>query len=116
MDEYIKRKDAFDILQSRLDSISQMSYLDMDWHELDIMRNAIENAIDDVGEVPSVDVQPVKHGEWIFQGRRDEDGRNIYHCSGCNFEVGVFPCNFISWRTHEKYCPGCGARMDGDSE
>lgn len=59
MDEYIKRKDAFDILQSRLDNISQMSYLDMDWHELDIMRNAIENAIDDIGEVPPSDVQPV---------------------------------------------------------
>lgn len=59
MDEYIKRKDVFEILQSRLDSISQMSYLNMDWHELDIMRNAIENAIDDVREVPSSDVQPV---------------------------------------------------------
>lgn len=63
MDEYIKRKDAFDILQSRLDSISQMSYLNMDWHELDIMRDAIQNAIDDVGEVPAADIQPVK--QWI---------------------------------------------------
>jgi hypothetical protein len=59
MDEYIKRKDAFEILQSRLDSISQMSYFNMDWHELDIMRNAIENAIDDVREVPSANVQPI---------------------------------------------------------
>lgn len=65
MDEYIKRKDAVDILQSRLDSISSMSYLDMDWHELDIMRNVIENTIDDVGEVPSADVQPVKHEQRI---------------------------------------------------
>jgi len=63
MDEYIKRKDAFEILQSRLDGISQMSYLDMDWHELDIMRDAIEKAIDDVGEVPSADVQPIS--QWI---------------------------------------------------
>ena len=63
MDEYIKRKDAFEILQSRLDSISQMSYLNMDWHELDIMRNAIENAIDDIGEVPAADVQPIS--QWI---------------------------------------------------
>ena len=71
---------------------------------------------DTIDSMPTIEVEPVKHGEWIFQGRRDEDGRNIYRCSGCNFEVGVFPCNFISWRTHEKYCPGCGARMDGDSK
>lgn len=62
MGEYIKRKDAFEILQSRLDNISQMSYLDMDWHELDIMRNAIENAIDDIREVPAAGVQPTK---WV---------------------------------------------------
>lgn len=63
MAEYIKREDAFNILQSRLDNISQMSYLNMDWHELDIMRNAIENAIDDIGEVLAADVQPVP--QWI---------------------------------------------------
>ena len=60
--------------------------------------------------------ESMKHGEWIFHGRRDENGRNIYRCSECNFEVEVFPYNLISWRTHEKYCPGCGARMDGDSD
>lgn len=61
------------------------------------------------------EAEPVKHGEWIFHGRRDENGRNIYRCSECNFEVEVFPYNLISWRTHEKYCPGCGAQMDGDN-
>lgn len=56
----------------------------------------------------------VKHGKWIFQSQYDEDGRRIYHCSECNFEIGVFPCNFVAWQMHEKYCAGCGARMDGD--
>ena len=63
MDEYISREAGFEILQSRLDSISQMSYLNMDWHELDIMRNAIKDAINDIREVPAADVQPVNR--WI---------------------------------------------------
>jgi hypothetical protein len=58
----------------------------------------------------------IKRCEWIYQGRCDEEGRNIYCCSECNFEVRVFPYNFISWRTYEKYCPHCGSEMRGDSE
>lgn len=64
--------------------------------------------------IDALKAEPVKHGKWIFQNRNDEDGRHIYHCSECDFEVRVFSCNFLSWKMHEKYCPGCGARMDGD--
>lgn len=76
----------------------------------------LSDLCDILAEIPSEDVQPVKHGKWIFQNRNDEDGRYIYHCSECDFEVRVFSCNFLSWKMHEKYCPGCGARMDGDSD
>ena len=102
MDEYIKRKDAFEILQSRLDGISQMSYLDMDWRELDIMRNAIENAIDDVGEVPSADVQPVRHGRWIWDSNAPHREHGAYKCSNCGCHSDF----------EENYCYNCGARMD----
>lgn len=74
------------------------------------LRDAVPQFLDDE---PAADVLPIKYGEWIFQGQYDKEGRRIYHCSECNFEVGVFPYNFIAWRTHEKYCCGCGARMDG---
>lgn len=107
MDEFISRKAAFEILQSRLDGISQMSYLNMNWHELEIMRDAIEHAIDDVGEVPSADVQPVKHGRWENEYLDDDD---VWwaDCTNCNND------------THSRfgrvsiyaYCPNCGARMD----
>jgi NADH pyrophosphatase NudC (nudix superfamily) len=66
--------------------------------------------------IDALKAEPVKHAQWIFQNRNDEDGRRIYHCSECDFETKVFPCNLIPWQMHEKYCPGCGARMDGDSE
>lgn len=64
----------------------------------------------------AIEAPPVKHGRWILQNRHDEDGRCIYHCSECNLETKVFPCNLIPWQMHEKYCAGCGARMDGESE
>ena len=67
---------------------------------------AVENLI-------AKDWQPVTHADWIFQGQRDSEGRNIYCCSECDFEVKVFPYNVASWREHEKYCPGCGAMMKG---
>ena len=100
MNEYIKRKDAFDILQSRLDSISQMSYWDMDWHELDIMRNAIKSAIDDIGEVSAADVQPV-----IYAHKTINVGRRSY-CSNCG-KLAIM----------EDFCSKCGAKVeDGDAE
>lgn len=58
------------------------------------------------------DWQPVTHGEWIFQGHRDSEGRNIYRCSNCDFYKYVFPYNVASWRAREKHCPSCGAMMD----
>ena len=67
-------------------------------------------------KITSDEYQPVKHGRWVFQNRYDEDGRCIFHCSECNFETKVFPCNLIPWQMHEKYCTGCGAQMDLEME
>ena len=81
------------------------------------LQDAIDNYFSQIiDDAPTVDVQPVKHAQWIFQNRHDEDGRCIYHCSECNFEIKVFPCNLVLWQMHEKYCARCGAQMDGDSE
>ena len=49
--------------------------------------------------VPSVDAVKVVHGRWI--------GSYDFCCSAC----GVYQ-NLYTGRT--KFCPNCGARMDGD--
>lgn len=64
------------------------------------MLNAFLYCIRKVKSVPAVDVVEVKHGEWIYG---DFD---IPHCSECGNEV--LP-NQIS-----KFCPNCGAKMDGE--
>lgn len=57
------------------------------------------------------DVQEVKHGYWIPERDPDENSRiQCYHCSICD---GDF--HYIGAFIATKYCPNCGARMDGDN-
>lgn len=51
--------------------------------------------------LPAEDVQPVKHGQWVL----DNPEQVLMHCSNCNWRN-------LSWKW--KYCPNCGARMDGE--
>ena len=53
-----------------------------------------------VGEIPSADVAPVKHGEWL----KANPYNRFMDCS---------VCGFFQDHTEFNYCPNCGARMDG---
>lgn len=57
-----------------------------------------------VAEEPTIEVEPVKHGRWI-------EKPTIAYCSCCH--VHWTKSFIISLRTTYKYCPNCGARMDG---
>ena len=67
-----------------------------------ILKDRIDNA-------PTVDAQPVRHGQWIGISDGDADGFPVYdewECSCC----GVV---FEDEEPPYKYCPNCGAKMDG---
>lgn len=51
----------------------------------------------------------IKHGHWIH-GSSSENIRIT--CSECGYKVNYF---WDSWQI-AKYCPNCGARMDGDKD
>ena len=54
---------------------------------------------------PAADVQEVRHGRWISN---DLGGYKwAYYCSECGWVDG-YPFN-----DRHKYCPHCGAKMDG---
>lgn len=67
-----------------------------------------------IAEIPAAGVQPVKHGRWkgyitsAFYGC-DDEGEPIYR--DANFNV----CSECGRKTvvKEKFCPNCGAKMDG---
>lgn len=55
----------------------------------------------------AADVQPERRGKWI--------GDEVIQCSICNFTLNGNAFERIV-RKYFKYCPNCGARMDGDTE
>ena len=54
-----------------------------------------------INSIPAADVAEVRHGRWIDS---EEDG-HLSICGVCNYPVDRF------YKT--KYCPNCGAKMDG---
>ena len=71
-----------------------------------------------VRRTPAADVAPVVHGAWIdFYG-----DHKTAECSKCQqlFEVTFDgpgkPEFFAAFQDFYRYCPSCGARMDGDGD
>lgn len=60
-----------------------------------------------VMQAPTIESEPVRHGEWIDTGIEELD--LIYSGYKCSY------CGFILCGDHTKYCPGCGAKMDKKS-
>lgn len=60
-----------------------------------------------VDEQPTVDVEPVRHGRWIYKGVR---GRfPVCECSVCG---NVENADWAVLGDNVNYCPNCGAKMD----
>lgn len=71
----------------------------------EVLRKQIRQYID---SVPSVDVRQVVHAHWTISIDDFDDGfgeRKYQFCSNCN--TGVYK------HDAKKYCPNCGAIMDG---
>lgn len=68
-----------------------------------------ESTIKDyIDQAPTVDAEPVRHGEWvarkeIFDGEQEQV--DAIGCSQCGKSQRVF--------RRTPYCPNCGAKMDG---
>lgn len=93
-DEYIKREDAIDIVKNlkRFSCFGDDGFVEIPMVYCELM------------QVPSADVAPVRHGHWI---------KNDPHCDGLAFLWNCSKCGAESEEGY-RYCPACGARMDGD--
>lgn len=87
MTDLISRQAAIDAVRSYYD-------------ECDEREESIEERIE---QLPSADVQPVRHGRWV------EEPNCMYRCSSCG-------SHYPSIRGYMDYCycSSCGARMDGE--
>ena len=65
-------------------------------------------ALSDIAEQPAADVVELRHGEW---GKEKWTHTDQHICSLCHSTVRVHPQS-VEYR----YCPYCGAKMDGKGE
>ena len=63
---------------------------------------AIWKSAKELNKIPAADVAPIKHGKWIY------DCWCEFKCSECGEHSNSKP-----YKGKEKYCPNCGAKMDG---
>lgn len=80
------------------------------------MQDTIDCLVPEViADIPAADVQPVKHGEWDFQGYQ------LFKCTNCKeiFTQNQLEAmqNHINQEefTFPNFCPNCGADMRGDT-
>ena len=57
-----------------------------------------------LNEQPTVEAEPVRHGQWDYVTVVDE---GFWRCSNCGT-----PSEALGARKLYKYCPFCGAKMD----
>lgn len=88
-DEYIRRKDAAKLLGYTFG--------------VDVVKK--------LHEVPAADVAPVVHGEWYLL---DDCANAGLYCSVCSRRVHRE--EFAYKKLRSKYCPHCGAKLDGGNE
>ena len=66
--------------------------------------STLQSVVNEIHEFQSEDVQPVKHGRWVFNKPPDDWIMSLYTCDQCGHVEEGKP----------NYCPNCGAKMDGE--
>lgn len=67
------------------------------------------SAVEIIATAPAADVVEVKHGEWVMADVIEDEWVR-YRCSECNYTTDSYykeKCDL------HRYCPNCGAKMDG---
>lgn len=83
------------------DELLEAMRSNMDMQELYLPIHFIDLVID---EMPTADVEPVRHGRWIHEMV------GYVKCSVCN-DLEEDVCAIFY-----NFCPNCGAKMDGGDE
>lgn len=110
MAEYIKRDSVNEVLDGLVKRIeNSLEHSTQFGIGCDHAIRYISNKVEDI---PSADVRPERHGEWILDD--SDEYANHFHCSRCGFEKDT--CNEIYDEPQPNYCENCGAKMDGKDD
>ena len=103
-DEYISREKTLALLKS----LGSRDYR----REKGTIQDAIK-MISSAEYTPAADVAEVVHGQWDAEGDGYADGEivlDVWYCSKCGYCIDDGTDNPDCL---PKYCPNCGAKMDG---
>lgn len=112
--EYIERNAVVNGLRAAIKKYSD------DKSEANIITALIfQRFAKEIEAIPAADVEPVRHGRWIYNPNGMDFNLGAWECSVCTQKNNNLPCNrnispYIC--VGSKYCPNCGARMDGDTD
>ena len=67
----------------------------------------------DIEKAPTIDAVPVVHGRWIWH--EDKWEHECPNCH-CGFDYDKTYLLFDHGYEYARYCPNCGAKMDGGAE
>lgn len=64
-------------------------------------------------DAPTIDAVPVRRGEWSNRRTWTHDGE--WYCTACDKEITIY-MGEKRGNDRYKYCPNCGAIMDGEQD
>lgn len=100
MTEYIDKAKAIEEIENFKGSVTRDSSAEWDSG----VDEGFDYAVSVVELMEAADVTPVKRGKWLIGGK----------CSECNGNAPFYPMASVYYES--KYCPHCGAKMDGEEE
>jgi len=105
----------------RLIDLDALMQFPIRWNHYDIVNGSekyifgVEAVLEYAENLPTVDAEPVRHGEWISEIIKAQDwkgrARDYYQPHSCSICHKPDPCQGVS-----NYCPNCGAKMDGNED
>lgn len=70
--------------------------------------------VDEIEALPAADVVEVRHGEWKADTDEYEICATEFTCSCCKESFASSEMTDEDFLQMMKYCPNCGAKMDGE--
>lgn len=90
------------------DAVINRYYAEWEYHYIRLDDDKRAWLIQCIGQAPTLDVEPVRHGRWIWSAE------NGWTCSNCKFDCWHYSERFDPYAPlpDAEYCPKCGAKMD----
>lgn len=108
--EYLRREHVIALISKCQEKIGDDKDYDISGspESKDGAEAAVEYILNHINDIPTADVQPERHGKWIYS--YDSPNCEYAKCSVCEYTRN--PTTQTGWN----YCPSCGAKMDGNSK